>query len=190
MKTIIISLKALLFFTLLTGVLYPLLITGLAQMIFPAKSNGSMISVHGNTVGSSLIGQAFDSERYFSSRPSAVSYNPLPSGASNDAITSARLKKKMDERILSFRQENSLDSTEQIPAEMVFASGSGLDPDISVRAALLQVNRVARVRGLTDGQKQKLIQLIKNQEELPQFLFLGEKRINVLLLNLEVDKIQ
>ena len=96
----------------------------------------------------------------------------------------------MDERILSFRQENSLDSTEQIPAEMVFASGSGLDPDISVRAALLQVNRVARVRGLTDEKKQKLIQLIKNQEELPQFLFLGEKRINVLLLNLEVDKIQ
>ena len=190
MKTLIIALKIFLFFTVLTGVIYPLLVTGIAQLVFPAKANGSLIVKGHITIGSELIGQQFDGPIYFSSRPSAVSYNPLPSGGSNYGLTNVKLKKFADSCKTQFIAFNQLDSLTVIPSEMLFASASGLDPHISPKAALLQVDRIAKARSFNTNQKQKLVQCIKDLTEAPQFLCLGEERINVLLLNLATDKIQ
>lgn len=190
MKTLIISLKIFLFFTVLTGIIYPLFVTGIAQLIFPAKANGSMIVKDNKVIGSELIGQQFDSSIYFSSRPSAISYNPLPSGGSNYGLTNAKLKHFVDSCKKQFIAFNQLDSNTTIPSEMLFASASGLDPHISPAAALLQADRVAKARNFNNIQKQKLIQCINEVKEPPQLLCLGEERINVLLLNLEVDKIK
>jgi len=190
MKTLIIALKIFLFFTILTGIVYPLFVTGIVQVVFPVKANGSLIVKDKKTVGSILIGQQFDTTIYFSSRPSAISYNPLPSGGSNYGLTNASLKKLVTERKHKFIAFNQLDSLTVIPSEMLFASASGLDPHISPKAALLQVDRIAKDRSFNATQKQKLIQLINNLSEAPQFLCLGDERINVLLLNLETDKIQ
>lgn len=190
MKTLIISLKIFLFFTLLTGIIYPLFVTGIAQIVFPAKANGSLIIKDNKVIGSELIGQQFDSAKYFTSRPSAISYNPLPSGGSNYGITNSILKQQVDERKQRFIQFNQLDSLTFIPAEMLFASASGLDPHISKQAALLQVNRIAKARSFNDIQKQKLIECVNRVTEEPQLLVLGKERVNVLLLNLETDKIR
>jgi len=182
-------LKFLFFFTLLTGVLYPLLITGIGLVFFPKQSGGSLISKKGKYAGSVLIGQEFHDQRYFFSRPSAVSYNPLPSGASNFSVTSRELAKLVHERQIKFTGENGLDSLYTIPPDVLFASGSGLDPHISPSSALLQLERVARVRQFSKEQRQKMIVLIDSLTESPQLICLGEPRINVLLLNLETDKI-
>jgi len=190
MKTLFISLKIFLFFTILTGVVYPLLVTGIAQLTFPAKANGSLIVRDNKTIGSELIGQQFDSTIYFSSRPSAVSYNPLPSGGSNYGLTNVKLKNLVTERKHQFITFNQLDSLTVIPSEMLFASASGLDPHISPQAALLQVERIANARNLDNGQKQRLLQLVKEVTEAPQYLVFGEQRINVLLLNLKLDEIK
>jgi potassium-transporting ATPase KdpC subunit len=189
MKTLIISLKIFLFFTVLTGIIYPLFITGIAQVIFPHKANGSLITINNKIVGSELIGQKFDTTIYFTSRPSATDYNPLPSGGSNYGLTSTKLKQQVEGRKQQFIAFNALDSTKYIPSEMLFASASGLDPNISKEAAMLQVNRVAKARKFNSNQKQRLIQYVKSQTEMPQFLILGEERVNVLLLNLSLDKI-
>ena len=188
MKTLFISLKIFLFFTILTGVIYPLFVTGIAQLTMPAKANGSLILKNNHTIGSELIGQRFDSAIYFSSRPSAISYNPLPSGGSNFGLTNAKLKHAVDSLKNRFVVFNQLDANTTIPSEMLFASASGLDPHISQKAALLQVNRIAKARGLSLDRKQKLIQSVKTMTEAPQFLLLGEERVNVLILNLELDK--
>jgi K+-transporting ATPase ATPase C chain len=190
MKLLVISLKIFLFFTVLTGIIYPLIVTGLVQVILPEKANGSLIYKDNKITGSSLIGQKFDSAVYFSSRPSAVSYNPLPSGGSNFGLTNTKLKKLVRERELQFIYFNNLDTNAEIPSEILFASASGLDPHISPGAAYLQVERIALARGFDNTQKQKLMQLVKFQTEDPQFLCLGESRVNVLLLNLETDKIK
>jgi K+-transporting ATPase ATPase C chain len=190
MKTIIISLKIFLFFTLLTGIIYPLLVTGLAQLLFPWKSNGSLITKEDKVIGSQLIGQEFDSTIYFTSRPSVISYNPLPSGGSNFCLTNAKLKELVNARKKQFIAFNQLDSLVEIPSEMLFASASGLDPHISPKAALLQVDRIAKARNFTAAQKLKLITYIKNHTENPQFLCFGEERVNVFLLNLDIDKIK
>ena len=190
MKTTIIALKIFLFFTILTGIIYPLLITGIAQIIFPSKANGSIIFRDNKAVGSELIGQKFDSTIYFNSRPSAIDYNPLPSGGSNYGLTNSKLKDQVNERKHKFITLNGLDSLTVIPSEMLFASASGLDPHISAKAAFLQIERIAKARKFNDSQKSKLIQYLKNQIELPQFLVFGEERVNVLLLNLALDKIK
>jgi len=190
MKTFIISLKIFLFFTVLTGIIYPLFVTGIAQVIFPFKANGSLLVKNNQVIGSELIGQQFDSTIYFSSRPSAVSYNPLPSGGSNYGLTNPKLKKLVDERTLQFNSFNLLDSSAVVPSEMLFASASGLDPHISPEAAALQVDRIAKARNFNTSQKQKLMECIKDLSEAPQFLFLGEPRINVLMLNLKLDQIK
>ena len=174
--------------TVLTGVVYPLVMTGLAQLGFPLKANGSLILKDGKVIGSELIGQKFDSTIYFWSRPSAVGYNPIPSGASNYGPTSDTLLKQVTARRKLFSKMNSVDIS-AIPKEMIFASASGLDPDISPEAALLQIDRIVKARHFDDVQKEKLIKKINDLTEMPQFLFLGEKRINVLDLNLELDKI-
>jgi len=141
MKTLIISLKIFLFFTVLTGIIYPLFITGLSQIVFPSQANGSIIYKDGKAIGSSLIGQQFDSSIFFTSRPSAIAYNPMPSGGSNFGLTSSKLKMLVVERKQKFIANNELDSLAEIPSELLFASASGLDPHISPKAAMLQVDR-------------------------------------------------
>jgi len=190
MKTqMIIALKFLMVMTLLTGIIYPLLMTGFAQVSFPSKANGSLIMKDGRIIGSKLIGQKFDSSIYFWSRPSAVGYNPIPSGASNYGPTSDTLKKQVGARRLLFAKMNSITDPLSIPKEMIFASGSGLDPHISPEAALLQVDRISKARQFDNNQKEKLLNKIKELTEAPQFFCLGERRINILILNLDLDKI-
>jgi K+-transporting ATPase ATPase C chain len=190
MKTqTIIALKFLVVMTVLTGIIYPLVMTGIAQAGFHSKSNGSLILKDGKIIGSDLIGQKFDSTIYFWSRPSATGYNPIPSSGSNYGPTSDTLRKQVNARRMSFASANSLTDELSVPKEMIFASGSGLDPHISPEAALLQVDRIVKARNLDNNQKVKLINRINELTEMPQYLFLGEKRINVLNLNLELDKI-
>jgi K+-transporting ATPase ATPase C chain len=191
MKSFVIALRIFLFFTILTGLIYPLLVTSIAQLMFPSESNGSITYRDNTPVGSLLIGQSFDSSAiYFISRPSAISYNPIPSGGSNYGLTSRKLKEQFDRRKQEFITANMLYPQAEIPPEMLFASGSGLDPHISPEAAMLQVDRVSKTRNFSNEQKIRLKNRIIQLTEPPQFLFLGQKRINVLLLNLETDKIR
>jgi K+-transporting ATPase ATPase C chain len=180
--------KIFLFFTVLTGIVYPLLVTCITQVAFHEKANGSLIVFDNRTIGSSLIGQQFDSSRYFISRPSAILYDPLPSGASNYGLTNARLKNLVEGRKRKFIDFNQLDSSTVIPSEMLFASASGIDPHISQKAALLQVDRIAKARNFNTAEKQDLLQKVVSLTEEPQFSILGEERVNVLILNLELDK--
>ena len=189
MKTIIISLKIFLFLTILTGIVYPVLITCIAQVVFPGNANGSLVFKDNKAVGSELIGQTFDSTIYFSSRPSATGYNPLPSGGSNFGLSNSKLINQVSERKSQFLSFNSLDSLTVLPSEMLFASASGLDPHISPEAAMLQTDRIVKMRHLDNNQKDQLLSEIKKLTEAPQLLCLGENRINVLILNLELDKI-
>ncbi len=188
-KQIIIGLKFLGVMTILTGVVYPLFMTGVAQITFPAKANGSLVFKDGKLIGSKLIGQKFDSTVYFWSRPSAIDYNPIPSGGSNYGPTSDKLKKQVAAYRHTFALKNDVKDSMAIPKEMIFASGSGLDPHISPEAAIIQVNRVVASRRFNESQKQKVLLLIKNLTEEPQFSLFGERRINVFALNLALDKI-
>jgi K+-transporting ATPase ATPase C chain len=191
MKTqTVLALKFILGMTILTGIIYPLFMTGVAQVIFPSKANGSMIIKDGKVIGSALIGQKSDSAVYFWPRPSAIDYNPIPSSGSNLGPTSDKLKKQMLERRKAFAVKNSIKDTTSIPIEMIFASSSGLDPHISPGAAMMQLNRVAASRNFNETQKQKVRELIKSRTERPQFSILGEPRINVFELNLALDKIR
>ncbi len=160
--------------TALTGILYPLLITAIAQITMKQRADGDMISFKGKTVGSALIAQSFKSERYFWPRPSSIDYNPLPSGGSNLSPTSAALIKAVKER----------QKAPGTPAELLFASGSGLDPHISPEAAYFQMERVSKARNI---KKEALKELIDSQIISSTFAFLGEPCINVLLLNLSLD---
>jgi K+-transporting ATPase ATPase C chain len=190
MKTqTIIAFKFLVVMSLLLGIIYPIIMTGIAQVVFPSKANGSLIMKDGKIIGSDLIGQKFDSTIYFWSRPSSVGYNPIPSGATNYGPTSDTLKKQVVARRKLFAESNSISDVLTIPKEMIFASGSGLDPHISPEAALIQLDRIAKARHFNDSQKETLRKKINELTEMPQYLFLGEKRINVLNLNLELDKI-
>jgi potassium-transporting ATPase KdpC subunit len=188
-KQMIIALRFLAVMTLLLGLIYPLLMTGVAQVTFPAKANGSQIMKDGKIIGSELIGQKFDSIIYFWSRPSATDYGAVPSGASNYGPTSDTLKKQKIMRSKYFAEKNGVKDPSLIPLEMIFASASGLDPDISKSAALLQGDRVSKARNFDDSHKSELIKIINDITKKPQFLVLGEERINVLELNLALDKL-
>jgi K+-transporting ATPase, C subunit len=190
MKTFGIALKIFLVFTILTGVIYPLVVTGIAQVVFPHQANGSLILKDNKVIGSELIGQQFDSTIYFTSRPSAIENNPLPSGGSNYGLTSVKLKAQVAERKSKFIAFNQLDKNVEIPAEMLFASASGLDPHISPEAAKLQINRIATARHFSTVQKEKLKALVEKTSEAPQLTCLGESRVNVLLLNIALDKLK
>jgi K+-transporting ATPase ATPase C chain len=168
--------------SVLTGLIYTLFITAISQLIFPGKANGSIIQ----NVGSELIGQKFASDKYFWSRPSATDYNPLPSGGSNLGMTSKKLQDTTLAITNYFALKNEISNPFIIPNEMIFSSASGLDPHISIQAANLQVKRIAKARNIDENQ---IIQLIENLKEHRQFFILGEERINVLLLNLELDKL-
>ncbi len=190
MRVIIItSLKILLVMTVLTGIIYPVIITGLAQLLFQQKANGNLIKQQQIVIGSKLIGQKFESDRYFWSRPSAIDYQPLPSGGSNFSPTSRRLKELYEQRKNTFIQKNGLNIHTVIPAEMLFASASGLDPHISVQSAELQLERIARARRLNTSQIMKLSQMLNKFKEGSSSFLLDKSGVNVLLLNVELDKI-
>lgn len=188
-KTILPALRMLLVLTILTGVVYPLVITAAAQVLFPTQANGSLIRDGETVIGSALIGQNMNGDpRYFWLRPSAVNYNPLPSGGSNLAPTSATLQAAVIARADAFITPNGVtNASSLVPAEMLFTSGSGLDPHISPEAARLQAGRVAVARGLDEA---RLLMLINDMAEAPQLGILGQPRINVLLLNLALDALQ
>lgn len=176
--------------TLLLGIVYPLFITGFAQLFYPSKANGSLIEIDGEIKGSLLIGQQTTDSLYFNTRPSATDYNTLASGASNLGLISKKLYETVVKRQIEFLEKNKLTTNQIIPSEMLFASASGLDPHISPEAAKLQVNRIAEVRNLSAEQKQRLYDLVNTLTEAPQFGILGCPRINVFMLNLELDKLK
>jgi K+-transporting ATPase ATPase C chain len=186
----VIALKIFLVMTTLTGIIYPLVMTGIAQIAYPSKSNGSFIIRDGKVIGSELIGQRFDSSVYFWSRPSYIGYNPVPSGASNWGPTSDTLKKLSGIRRETFAKMNSLTDLLSVPTEMIFVSASGIDPHISPEAAVMQVERISAARHFSTGEKEKLSGILNDLTEKPQFLILGQPRINVLILNIELDKIR
>lgn len=169
--------------TVLTGLIYPLLITGIAQLTMKQKADGGFISFKDKVVGASLIAQKFESDRYFWGRPSAVDYNPLPSGGSNLGPISTELKK-----IVADRKEKFLKSgtSKDIPSELLFASGSGLDPHISLETAYFQMERIAKSRGLED---QEIKTLIDKMAINPTLGFIGNSHVNVLQLNMALDEI-
>ena len=180
--------------TLITGVLYPLAITLLAQALFPVQANGSLIVAANRVVGSALIGQANQEARYFWPRPSAVNYMDGSaagalgtSGASNLGPTNAALAAQMEQRDNAFRVANGLAADAPVPADMRFASGSGLDPHISPAAAHAQIDRVAHARGLNPV---IVAALVEQHVAGPQFGLLGSPRVNVLQLNLALDGVQ
>jgi K+-transporting ATPase ATPase C chain len=173
-------------FTVLTGFLYPLLMTGLAQAFFPRQANGSLLRLNGTLIGSSLIGQSFTKSRYFHSRPSAAGngYDATQSGATNLGPTNVKLIDRIRQSIADFRKENPTFNG-PVPSDIVTASASGLDPDISPAAAEDQAARVAAVRGVSVDQVRRLVaQFTKG----PEWGFLGESRVNVLMLNLALDR--
>jgi K+-transporting ATPase ATPase C chain len=180
------ALTMLLILTVLTGLVYPLAITGMAQLFFPEQANGSLIVHNGKVIGSKLIGQYFDKPEYFWSRPSATSpfpYNAAASGGSNLGPTNPALIEAVKARVAAFRAADP-GNAPPIPVDLVTASGSGLDPHISPAAALYQVKRVARARGLDESTVQTLV---TQHTEGRQFGLLGEPRVNVLELNLALD---
>lgn len=180
--------------TFITGVVYPLLVTLIAQMVFPVQANGSLITIDTQIVGSTLIGQTTDDPRYFWSRPSAVNYMEgaslealVSSGATNYGSTNEVLAENVVFREQAFRAAYNVPDDVAVPFEMLFASGSGLDPHISPEAARLQIDRVAEARGL---EREIVANLVEQYVEVPQLGFLGQPRVNVLLLNLALDGLQ
>jgi potassium-transporting ATPase KdpC subunit len=182
-KNFMIALWFTLVTTVIFGVLYPLAITGLAQLLFPGRANGQLIETNGKTVGSKIIGQSFTGPTYFHSRPSNAGsgYDPTSSGGSNLAPTN----KLLIERVRSDVQKLQLENPSiPVPVDLVTASGSGLDPDISPAAAEFQIPRVAHSRGMKEDDVRTLVRKHTRNRDLG---FLGEPGVNVLELNLELD---
>lgn len=179
----------LLLMTLITGVVYPLVVTGAAQLLFPAKANGSLIERDGHAVGSYLIGQSFTDPKYFWGRPSAtapMANNGAASTPSNQGPTNPALTDAAKQRIDALRAADPGNQA-PVPADLATASGSGLDPEISPAAAQYQLARVARVRGMSEDQVRKLVDAATTGRQLG---VLGEPRVNVLELNLALDDAQ
>lgn len=183
------TLVTLILFTIITGVVYPLVVTGIAQLVFPEKANGSIIKKNGKSVGSELIGQPFTDPKYFWSRLSATgsfAYNAGASSGSNYGPLNPAFLDVVKKRIQDLKAADSL-NTEPIPVDLVTASGSGLDPHISVAAALYQLPRVTRTRNLNEA---KVRLLIDQYTQGRQLGVLGEPGVNVLELNLALDETQ
>jgi potassium-transporting ATPase KdpC subunit len=187
MKTFIIALRATAVTLILTGILYPLAMTGLAQAMFPSAANGSLAKDEsGKVVGSRLVGQSFANPAYFQPRPSAAGngYDPMASGGSNFGPTSAKLQERAKSDLARLRKENP-EAPATIPADLVTTSGSGLDPHISPQAAMWQVVRVARSRGVSTARVTAAVEESLSSRELG---VLGEPTVNVLELNLALDR--
>ncbi len=180
------ALRMLVIMTALTGVIYPLVVTGISKVAFPRASTGSLIVSDGKTLGSDLIGQPFDDPKYFWSRPSATSpqpYNGMASSGSNQGPRNPALADAVKDRIKALRDADP-GNTAAVPVDLITASGSGLDPHISVAAAEYQLSRVAKARGLTAEQVRALVNANTETRTLG---VLGEARVNVLKLNIALD---
>jgi K+-transporting ATPase ATPase C chain len=185
-QTLLISIRFTLVTTLLLGIAYPLAITAFAHFVFPEKANGQLVLRNGRIIGSRIIGQSFTSDKYFHSRPSAAGngYDATSSGGSNLAASSQKLVSRIQQDVAKYQQESN---GQPVPIDLVTASGSGLDPDITPAAALFQVHQVARARGLDEGVVRNLVMA---HVQPRQFGILGEPRVNVLELNLALDGLQ
>ena len=191
MKELFSEIRGAVFATLILALVccgvYPLVVFGISQAFFHDKANGSLILDKDGTVrGSKLLGQAFTADKYFHPRPSAAGngYDAANSGGSNLGPTSQKLNDAIKDRVDAYRKENGLSENEPVPADAVTASGSGLDPHISLRNAELQIPRVAKTRGLSE---EKLHELIKQNTDAQDFGFLGDPGVNVLTLNRALD---
>jgi K+-transporting ATPase ATPase C chain len=188
MKEIRPAILMLLLFTVICGGVYPAVVTGIAQAVFPKQANGSFITdKSGKELGSSLIGQPFSDPKYFWPRPSAATdfgYNPMGSGGSNSGPTNPDFIKTVGDRVKALRDTGVSGA---IPADLVQASASGLDPHITMASAELQIPRIAKVRGLGE---EAVVELLSRAAEGRQLGFLGEPRVNVLMLNLALDKLK
>src|SRR5262245_49271163 len=183
------SIRALIFFTIITGIAYPLIVTGIAQVAFKDQANGSLIEKDGKVLGSRLIGQPFSDPKYFWSRPSATSpmpYNGGASSGSNQGPTNPALKEAAEGRVKALREAGG-DASKPVPVDLVTASASGLDPHISPAAAEYQVARVAKARNIPEDRVRELVQ---KHTEGRQLGFMGEPVVNVLALNLEIDSLR
>lgn len=185
MKMILNSLKFFVVMTVLTGFIYPAVVTGLAQAFFREQAMGSLIVKNGQVVGSELIGQNFTDAKYFWSRPSTIDYHPLPSSGTNLGLTSQGLQSKVQERLAHYQETTSSTAP---PADLLLASGSGLDPHISPAAAQLQITRVAKARNLSAQNVEDLQKLVHDFTQKPDYNLFGESRVNVLQLNLALDQ--
>jgi K+-transporting ATPase ATPase C chain len=183
MKLLLTSLRMILVMTILTGFLYPFIVTGIARVLCPDKADGTMVTHKGSVVGSRLVGQNFHSDIYFWPRPSATAYNPLPSSGTNLGPTSLSLR----DSVLA-RANRLGGSPRSLPADLLLSSASGLDPDLSPEAARLQIPRVAIARGLTNH-PELLDSLVSSHTEPLQWGLFGEQRVNVLGLNLALDSL-
>jgi K+-transporting ATPase ATPase C chain len=189
-KLIIQSVRQTILWTVVTGVMYPLVITVIAQVAFNKQANGNLVMRDGKIVGSALLAQQFTGTNYFWPRPSACSYGTGPSGivassGSNLGPTSGPLQTNVMNNVAAFISGNNLPTNTVVPADMAFASASGLDPHISPEAAQMQVARVAASRGVGED---KIKALVEKFSEPPQWGFLGQARVNVLLLNVALDE--
>ena len=185
-----VSLVATLVLALVCCGLYPLVVFGAAQLLFPAKANGSLITdAAGVTRGSTLLGQLFTGDKYFNSRPSAAGngYDGTSSSGSNLGPTSQKLADSIKDRIADYRKRNGLKDTDAVPADAVTASGSGLDPHISPANATWQIARVAKARNLKEEQVRELV---RQYTDAPSLGFLGDPGVNVLRLNLALDQVK
>ena len=182
-KNLITAILMTLATTVLLGIVYPLVVTGLAQLLFPQKANGQLIQANGKVVGSRIIGQAFSGPTYFHSRPSAAGYGYQADNSNGTQYgpTNHQLTDRVKTDAAALQSENQ---TTPVPIDLVTTSASGLDPDITPAAAAFQVARVAKARGVSEDD---LRSLVAKYTQGRQFGFLGEARVNVLLLNLELD---
>ncbi len=184
MKTLRTSIAVLGLFTMLTGLLYPMAVTGIGMLLFPHRAGGSLMKDGAVTTGSELVGQAFNGPRYFHGRPSSSNYDSMGSGGTNLGPTNKKLYGTVKDRAGIVRKQNGLDGSAKIPAELVFSSGSGLDPHISLEGAFMQAPRVARERNMDLDRMNTLIR--KNAKRSFMNLY-GEALVNVLLLNRSLD---
>jgi K+-transporting ATPase ATPase C chain len=182
-STFLVALRLFAIMTIITGVIYPIVITVIGQTAFSQQANGSIIKRETTAVGSSLIAQNSPNSSYFQPRPSAGNYSTVASAASNLAISNVLLQDSLHQRSAHWGKNIG-----EMPADLLFSSGCGLDPHISPEAAQFQVDRIARIRGLSGDEVVELRTMIAHQTENPQFGILGNNRVNVLLLNLDLDK--